>query len=229
MFYKLSNTASRKTIEKEFNVRFEFPKLYKPVSVINGLEESILPIITIDDPTKVKFGIWGLLPQELEDKWIVYQNFMNTLNTNVEQLDLKNSLYEKALDERRCVVIVTGFFTSVIDDGKMYPYHVHLEKYKPFAVAGIYNQLEDGFITCSILINKTTKDMINVPNILSYNPVIFDAEGQYMWLNPSLNYDDLNDVIFSQKSLEFVSHPVSKEFYDNDILFKKILDINVFE
>ena len=228
MFYKLSNTATRKTIEKEFNVAFEFSQLYKPSSVINGLEESTLPIITADDTTKVQFGIWGLLPQELEDNWKVYQNFTNTLNINIEQLDVENSLYENALDERRCIVIITGFFTSKINDGKMYPYHVHLKDHKPFAVAGIYNQLEDGFLTFSILINKTTNNRVDIPSILSYKPVIFDANDQGHWLNTSLEYNNLKDLIASHKSLEYTSDRFSKEFYDNDIVFKNMLDSDFF-
>lgn len=229
MFYKISNIAPRKVIEKEFTVLFEFPKLYNPQPVINGLEESTLPIITMENPTKVTLGIWGLLPQDLEDNWKVFQNLTNTLNINVRQLDTENSLYSEALDYRRCIVIVTGFFTSALHNGKMYPYHVYIKDHKPFGVAGVYNQLEDGFITCSILINEAKNVLGNVPNMLSYKPVIFDKKDQAHWLNRSFIYDNLKDLIFSHKSHEYFSHPVSKEFYDNDIVYSKILDSKVFD
>lgn len=229
MFYKLSNTAHRKEIEKEFNVTFEFPKLYKPSSFINGLEESNLPIITMENTDKVSFGIWGLLPQELEDNWKVYQNLTNTLNINVEQLDSNNSLYSKALDSRRCIIIITGFFTSAMHEGKIYPHHVYLKGHKSFAIAGVYNQLKDGFITCSILIKRTTNTMKEIPNVLSYIPVIIDVKDQAHWLNKLLKYDNLKDLIFSHNSLKFYSHPVSKEFYDNDMGYDKILDPKVIK
>lgn len=229
MFYKLSNTAQQKEIEKEFDVTFEFPNLYKPSAVINGLEESILSMITMDKPKNVNFGIWGLLPTELEDNWKVYQNLTNTLNLNIEELDLENPLYSEALDQRRCIIIITGFFTSAMHNGIMYPHHVYLKDHKPFAIAGVYNQLEDGFITCSILVNKVLNQMGNIPNMLSYKPVIFDIKDHNHWLNKSFNYDNLKDLISSHQSLEYFSHPVSKEFYDNDILYDKILDSMVFE
>lgn len=222
MFYKLSNTASKNLIESEFDVTFEFAKIYKQLSVINGLEESNLPIITMEQPGKVKIGIWGILPLDLQDNWKVYQNLTNTLNINVEQLDMENSLYSQALDTRRCIIIVNGFFTSAIRDGKMYPYHVYLKNYRPFGIAGIYNQLEDGFITCSILITKTSQPMVNVPNMLPYKPIILLKQNHMHWLNKSIKYDDVKDLVFSNKSFEFFSHEVSKELYDNDIDFNKV-------
>lgn len=229
MFYKLSNIASRKAIEKEFNRSFEFPRLYKPLPVINGLEESTLPIITIDEPTKIKFGIWGLLPQNLEDNWKVFQNLTNTLNINVEQLNTNNSLYDEALDTRRCIVLITGFFTSALHEGKMYPYHVYIKDHKPFGVAGVYNKLEDGFITCSILVNRTNKAMQNIPNMLDYKPVIFEEKDQKHWLNKSFKYENLKELVLSHTSLNYFSHPIHKEFYDNNTIYQKILDCKAFD
>jgi putative SOS response-associated peptidase YedK len=228
MFYKLSNTATLEEIEQVFNATFEFPKLYNPSKIINGLEESILPIITMDKPDKVGFGIWGLLPEELKDNWKVYQNLTNTLNINIEQLDSKDSLYSKAFDNRRCIIIITGFFTSAMHNGRMFPHHVYLKDHKPFGIAAVYNQLEDGFITCSILIDKTTNKTVKIPNILLYEPVVFDLKDQFHWLNKSLKYDDLKDLVSSHQSLEYLSHPVSKEFYDNDIQYSRVIKSQKF-
>lgn len=229
MFYKLSNTAPRKLIEKELRATFEYPNLYKPMPVINGLEESNLPIVTMDDSTKIKIGIWGLMPQNLEDNWQVYQNLTNTLNINTEQLDLKNPLYSNALDSRRCIIITTGFFTSAMHDGKMFPYHVYRKNYKPFAIAGVYNQLEDGFITCSILLNDVNESMENVPNMLAYKPMVLNKDDQDIWLDKSNDFDSLKDSISTRNCIEFFSQPVPKEFYDNDIIYTGIIDSNTFD
>lgn len=229
MFYKLSNTAKLNEIEKEFNAEFEFANLYEPLSVINGLEESTVPIITMDNPKKINFGIWGLLPQSLEDNWKIFQNLTNTLNINVDHLDLKESLYSEAMDHRRCLVITTGFFTSALYNGKMYPHHVYISGHKPFAIAGIYNRLEDGFITCSILIRKTNNSLKEIPHLLDYKPVIFGERDREHWLNKKFGFDSLKDLIYSHQALEYQSHPVSKEYYDNDIVFNKIIDSKAFK
>lgn len=228
MFYKLSNTASSKEIESEFEVPFEFPNLYKPSPVINGLQESILPIITADIPHKIQFGIWGLLPKSLEDNWEIFQHLTNTLNINIEHLDADDPLYSDALDKRRCLVIATGFFTSALYKGKMYPYHVYLENYRPFCIAGVYNKLIDGFITCSILIRKTSGTLGEIPNLLDYKPVIFDKRDRFHWLNKKFRYSNLIDLVNSHHALKFRSHPVSKEFYDNDIVYEKIVNSKGF-
>ncbi len=228
MFYKLSNTANIEDIETEFKAKFEFPNLYKPSTVINGLDESILPIITTANPNQINYGIWGMLPQSLDENWKVFQNFTNTLNINVDHLDNDDSLYTEALECRRCIVIVTGFFTSALYNGKMYPHHVYLSDHQPFGIAGVYNQLNDGFITCSILIKKSYNDLGNIPNALHYKPLIFDAKDRIHWLNQKFSYTNLNDLIQSPQILKYHSHPVSKEFYDNDILYDKIIRTKAF-
>lgn len=229
MFYKLSNTASLNEIEDEFNAKFEFPNLYRPTSVINGLEESTLAIITAKNPDQIRFGIWGMLPQSLKENWKIFQNLTNTLNINADHLDLNDSLYMEALERRRCIVITTGFFTSGLYKGKIYPHHVYLTDHQPFGIAGVYNKLKDGFLTFSILIKKTHNELGEIPNILHYKPLIFDDRDRKHWLNQKFEFDNLKDLIRSHQVLEYHSHPVSKEFYDNDILYDQIIKSKAFK
>ena len=79
MFYKLRNTASLKQIEQEFNMPFAYPKLYRPIKVLNGFKEVSVPIITMEKPKVIDFSIWGLLPTNFEENWSVFQNISNTL------------------------------------------------------------------------------------------------------------------------------------------------------
>ncbi len=228
MFYKLSNTATINEIEEEFQAKFEFPNLYEPSAVINGLDESTLPIITSNNLKQIRFGIWGMLPQSLEENWKVFQNLTNTLNINVEHLDWDDFLYAEALDRRRCIIITTGFFTSALFNGKVYPHYVYLDDHRPFAVAGVYNQLDDGFLTCSVLIKKTHDELGKIPNLLHYKPLIFGPYDREHWLNQKLSYENLKDLVKSHQVQDYHSHPVSKEFYDNDILYDEIIKSRTF-
>ena len=229
MFYKLSNTASREEIEQELNVKFEFPNLYKPVSVINGLEESTLSIITNENPKKVSYAIWGLLPESLEENWEVFQKLTNTLNINIELQGVSENLFSDALNKRRCLIVTTGFFTTALHEGKMYPHHVYLKNHKPFCIAGVYNRLEDGFITCSIIIKKTHDELGEIPNLLGSKPVIFDSKDQVKWLNNNNSFDDLRELVASHQAMKYQSHPVSREFYFDNIIFDNILSSNAFD
>jgi hypothetical protein len=58
--------------------------------------------------------------------------------------------------------------------------------------------------------------------------VVFDLKDQFHWLNKSLKYDDLKDLVSSHQSLEYLSHPVSKEFYDNDIQYSRVIKSQKF-
>ena len=63
MFYKLSNTSELIDIENEFKTPFRFPSFYEPKAIINGLQESNIPVITSEDISKIDFAIWGLRRQ----------------------------------------------------------------------------------------------------------------------------------------------------------------------
>ena len=224
MFYKLSNTAKLSDFEHEFGLQFEYPNVYKPEYIINGLRESNIPVITMNDPKKIRYAIWGLLPSSFEDNWRVYQDLTNTLNVDLKNLDQYNSIYAEALNERRCLVVVTGFFTSALYNGKMYPYHIHLANHNPFCIAGIYNQWEDGFITCSILVNKVNNSLEKIPNIFDYEPVVISKNDKNHWLNTGDSYEGVQPLVSSKKIFNFQSQPISKPLYDKGMLNIDIVD-----
>ena len=119
MFYKISNIASREFIEDKFNVTFEFPNLYKPKKTIEGLREATVAILTNKEPRLVKYAIWGILPEDFEDSWSAFQEIFNTLNVYIKDLKNGNSLYKNTLEERRCVILATGFYTTILNNGTL--------------------------------------------------------------------------------------------------------------
>lgn len=223
MFYKLSNTAKLSELEDFIEVKFEFPNIYKPNPIINGLNESNIPVITMEDLSKVRYGIWGMLPVDLEDNWDVFQNLTNTLNVQIDNLEESSSFYTEALDKRRCLLIVTGFFTSIIYEGKLIPYHVHMPNYRPFGLAGVYSRLEDGFLTCSLLIDQKKSALSNLPNMFEYEPIVVNKKNYSQWLDQTSNFDDAIEALKGSENLKLIANPVSKEFYDNDVIFSDLV------
>ena len=224
MFYKLSNTSALKVIENEFNATFRFPNLYKPRAVISGAEESNLAIITSENPNVIDYSIWGLLPEHYDDDWDLYQSITNTLNTKVDDLDSDDELYSKAFEHRRCLIIVNGFFTSNILDGKLYPFHIHLKNHKPFCVAGIYNKLDDGFLTCSVLISDYNSKGNLIPHIGKQRPLAFEKSDSTHWLSLNKSKKDLKDLIRTHNTPDFISHPIKEDFYKNNRIHKQIIE-----
>ena len=203
MFYKISNIATRESIEEKFHVNFEFPNLYKAQNVIDGLKESTVSVITIADPKKATFAIWGLLPENFEDNWSVFQDVFNTLNVNIETLKNGNGLYSNLLQNRRCVILATGFFTTWLTNGTVERCHVHLPNYQPFAIAGVFNELSDGFITCSIVVTKMSESFKDIPNISNLKPLVFNDAELKQWLNPLTPLVQIKKLIQDHESLEF--------------------------
>lgn len=208
MYYKISNTAAKDTIENKFKVKFEFPNIYKPESVIEGLNESTVPVILAHDNKCIKFAIWGLLPEDFEDNWSVFQEMLNTLNVKVETLKNGNALYYNALYHRRCVIVATGFFTSVLRNGSMERCHVHLKNHEPFALAGVFNQLNDGFLTCSLLVTNVSGSFKNVPNISDIKPLVLNDIELSLWLNESSSRSIIHEICESHKSHKFYYDPI---------------------
>lgn len=159
MRYKLSNMATVKQLEQFAGAKFLFPKIYKPNAVYTGLEEELLPIITQENKNDINYGIWGILPHNYKQDWQEFQNLKQTLT--VVHNDIKyNSVINSDCSTKRCVILVTGFFTNFLHKGKLYPHIVYTIKNKPFYVAGYYNTLQDGFLTVTMVIKKKSHYLI---------------------------------------------------------------------
>lgn len=223
MFYKLSNTAARLEIEREFDKQYEYPNLYQTKALINGLKESTLSIITAQKPNNIQFAIWGLLPEEFEDNWDVFQNVTNTLNVNLNQLNESDSFYKDAINKRRCLIVVTGFFTSFLHNGTIQPYHIHLKNYKPFCIGGVYNRLNDGFLTSSLLITRVIESFNKIPNLSVFKPLIIPSSLYNNWLDEKQSLSNVVNAIENSASYEFEAHPVDKSFYKKKYTFNQIV------
>ena len=221
MFYKLSNTANLQDIEDVFDANFKYPHLYKKAHLINGLSEKSLPVITMAEPDHINYAIWGLLPQNFKEGWESFQNLTNTLNFSIDgidELEWVNSLLAK----QRCAIIVTGFFTSYIYKGEVYPFYVYEKNHRPFALAGVYSKLSDGFLSVGIITSSLENELRDVHNLCNEFPVALSTSHHKEWLAKNNNFSKYG--INSLEKLELKAHAISKEFYKNEIVFDDILE-----
>lgn len=211
MMSRISNMASKEDIEMAMNAKFEYVNLYTPTEVINGLKETSLCVVTSDVVDKIKYGIWGILPVGYKNSWKDFQAFNNTLNINVETLK-EHIWLEDAFQHRRCLIIATGFYSSKIRKCKIYPYNNTIRDDKLFCFAGIYNIIDDGFITFGILSHTDRKpsDIIEDPK-----PIVIKKENYSRFLGKGLQLEELIAMDLEIESSEFISYPVSKKVLKN--------------
>ncbi len=228
MYYRLSNIAERKVLEEEFGIPLKYPGLYYPKQIINGLDEETLFIIAAGQENMITPAIWGLLPEEFMDDWNVFQNTLNTLNLD-ESNFYEGSWCGTAFTNRRCLVIVTGFFTAFLHQGNVYPYYVKRADKKPFCIAGVYNRLEDGFLTCSILTTKANRFTEKIQNLGSQMPLILSKNKWSDWLDIDLTESTVKEMFehVSENNLE--AHLIAKEFFNQNITFDSILEPVIYK
>ncbi len=202
MNYSLSNRANISLLREKFGLSFKYPSLYKPKLKIDGNKEQSLSVITIEESNLISEGIWGILPQNFDGDWRKFQRLRNTLHVNKKEI-CKNVLFKEALEKRRCLIIVTGFYTHYLNDNNIINYLVEKEDVTPFYIAGIYNVLKDGFITCTV-VNTKTKGMLNSENSLyEFMPLQIPEIFKNIWLNRDAKLDEINHIISKPYTAKF--------------------------
>jgi putative SOS response-associated peptidase YedK len=222
MYFKISNTAKMKEIEQDVNALFKYPNLYTPQVVISGLNEVSIPVITMNEPNAVDLAIWGLLPSTFNDDWELFQKLTNTLTISAQKIDT-NMWYHDSFMNSRCIIPVTGFFTSVLKNGEIYPYHVSSKKGGILYLAGIYTILDDGFITCSLLTGPLEKEVVNYQNLVDYMPVIIDHDDKYEWLSEDTRIERAQMILQPPHTTDLEIRPIARNLFNQDISYDSML------
>lgn len=222
MYFKISNTAEMKEIEREVNALFKYPNFYTPQVVISGLDEVSIPIVTMENSNVISLAIWGLLPKSYNDDWELFQKLTNTLNINSDTLE-SELWYRDALSNGRCIIPVTGFFTSVLRNGEIYPYFISPKKERLLYLAGVYTVLEDGFITCSVLTGPLEDEMVNYQNLVDFMPIIIDHNDKSDWLSNNIELSQVKNMMKPPHTTKLDIKPIARDLFNQDISYDSML------
>lgn len=223
MYYKLSNIAKHQSLEKAFGIPFEYPDIYEPKKMIDGLNEENLPIIAAESPGHISSAIWGILPEGYKDQWSTFQNLSNTLEMPINHAH-NLARFGKPERPKRCVVLVTGFFGSLLHRGEIHPFLITAKSGEAFCIAGLYNTLADGFKTCTILLDQASEFLRQVHSIGCTMPLTVPKNSIGLWFDPTTNGAAMQEKLKQQRPIELKAHPIAKEFYKNNIIYDTFLD-----
>ncbi|WP_083194581.1 SOS response-associated peptidase family protein [Wenyingzhuangia fucanilytica] len=195
MKFKISNMATPEALIEFTGIPLKHPELYKKSYMITGKEETIVPIITQENKQEISFAIWGLLPENYDEDWLEFQNLVDTLTIKSDELK-NNEFINKIKNINRCLILVTGFFTTYLKNGKTHQYFISAKENHPFYLAGYYNKLDDGFLTFTLLLTPQNEIIKKYQNLTKYMPTILDSEDdKNLWLSDEITINQIEEFI----------------------------------
>lgn len=189
-----------KQISERFNVEV-FDELYSPS--YNCSPSQSLAVITNQEPEKINFFKWGLIPFWAKDPKVGFKN----INTRSETIAEKPS-FKHAFKKRRCLIPANGFYEWKKDFNKT-PYRIFIKNDKLFAMAGIWETWKDAEsrITNSFSIITTSANNA-ITDIHHRMPVILKPEHEKSWLFEN-NDDQLLKLLIPFDGDKMDSYPIS--------------------
>ena len=181
-YFGLKDPVSK--IEKRFNKPFETPENYLPNEKYNGFSHPNNAIITNDNPGKISFGKWGLIP-----KWAKEQSFAkNTLNARIETIETLPSFKDNV--NNRCLIIANYFYEWRHEGKIKQPHIIYNQENEIFCFAGIYSDWknianDEVYRTFSIVTTEANEQMKYIHNTKMRMPVILHQRDELNWLNDS--------------------------------------------
>jgi putative SOS response-associated peptidase YedK len=184
---------------------------------------------------------WGFLPtyvstREGADKFRKgytdlkgkYHIAMTTLNAKGEELLLPGKMYRDAALNRRCIILVSGFYEwrHIFPIGKRgqplktsvkYPYNISVKDADYFFIAGIWQPWTDKntgetIDTLSLVTTKANEIMEQIHNSKKRMPTILTEELANEWLS-EITESRISEIAnFQMSSTEMTAYSIRKEF-----------------
>lgn len=151
---------------------------------------------------------WGLIPSWASDKKIAYK----TINARSETVQSKPA-FRSVFTRKRVILCASSFYEWKTEGSEKQPFAIGLKDRRVFGFAGLYDTWRnpDGDLIQSATILTTEPNSLMEP-IHNRMPVILDAEGVSVWLDPDLtNKDQLQQLLIPFPEEDMKLYPVSKK------------------
>jgi len=188
------------------NDEAEVDFIHKQIALLNlppayhasGFDHPLVPIV-IDTTKAVTKMSWGLIPNWVKNPAEAVQISNRTINARAETMFEKPAFREPAR-ERRCLVLVDGFYEHHHKNNKTFPYHIHFKDDSPMSLAGLWDEWTDpatGLVrrTYTIVTTRANPLMVRIHNNPKVEegprmPLILPREVEWQWLKPINTKED---------------------------------------
>ena len=185
----------------------------KPVFHTTGFDHPKLAVITLEKPDKFQLMEWGLIPSWVKDNDQALQMHNKTINARGESI-FEKPAFRKAAADKRCIVMVDGFFEHQHRKKEQIPHYISLKDNQPMSLAGIYEEWinpENGLKkqTISIVTTQANPMMAEIHNSPKLKeprmPLILPKELEEEWLI------SIHDKV-SKEQVEALIKPYDEKF-----------------
>lgn len=209
---KLAKRYGHDEREVEF-IQLQFQKLnMSPMYHASGFDHPAVPVI-IGPSKEIHLFSWGLIPNWIKTAAEAVTISKSTINARSETMFEKSAFRESAR-ERRCLVLVDGFFEHHHKDKKTFPYHIRLKNDEPLTLAGLWDEWTDktsGLVrrTYTIVTTRANPLMARIHNNPKASegprmPLILPKSAELDWLKPI-------NVEADKELIESLSQPYPEE------------------
>ncbi|MBL7473983.1 SOS response-associated peptidase [Robertkochia sediminum] len=222
MCYHTSQTKTTSQLESRFKVKrnpsFDIGETDFTFYHRNGFAHEYMLMIPQEAPELLTPAMWGLMPTDRPgaDHRQYYKEsvkYGRGLNARSEKL-FDHFIYKHSALTKRCLVPLNGFFEPHRHNGKNYPYFIGRSDRESFALAGIYNKSNDGYITLAILTKQASPYFADIHNVKQRQPVLLNPETEKQWLDPTCTPTDLKTLLgAAYPESELQAYTVSKDLY----------------
>jgi putative SOS response-associated peptidase YedK len=191
--------------EAELNLRFQLEGGDAPyVPRYNGAPTQMLAVITGENPHKLSYHRWGLIPPWAKD--ISIGNKM--INARAETITEKSS-FRAPLISKRCLVPADGFYEWQQSEGKQ-PFRIFVKDNPVFSMAGLWERWKspEGVVVESFSLITTEANSFMKP-IHGRMPVILNTEDEKTWL-AGKDLAEILSLLKPYSSEKMDAFPVSK-------------------
>ncbi|WP_296622003.1 SOS response-associated peptidase [Marivirga sp.] len=184
----------------------------KPIFHITGFEHPKLPVITNENPDEFNLFQWGLIPSWSKDEQQAHELYNKTINARAETM-FEKPAFRKAAKDKRCIIMVDGFFEHHHKQKQLIPYYISLKDNSPISLAGIWEEWENpenGHKISSVSVVTTTANPLmteihNNPKLKEARmPLILPEELESEWLL------SINDKV-SEEQVKALIKPFDEE------------------
>ena len=220
MCFDISSTKIKQLVKKNQSADFYKNFNYNPFYHASGFNYPTLSIIKMTEPNLIYPSTWGLIPEWAENDIQGFRKKYNTLNAKSETL-LSSKMFQNSAVNKRCLIIADGFFEPHKRNNMSIPYYCYIPSNKfddgrdIFVFAGIYNELADESLSCSIVTTEANDYFSKIHNVKKRMPLVLNNDLKGEWLQEKLVESQIKDLLkigFTKK--EFKAHSVSRNLYD---------------